>query len=231
MAPAERSPDSATDESRPHLILASASPRRRELLAALSVPFLVSPPDVDETILPAETPAAATVRLARLKAAAVQPGRAERLVLAADTVVVLDQSILNKPSDEAEAWSMLRALRGRPHVVVTGIAVLDQRTGRALTGAPLTRVTMRAYTDEEIQASIARGDPFDKAGAYAVQDERFRPATRVDGCYCNVVGLPLWNVRALIMELRPELAPAPPDARRAVCATCPAQPHAPCVTG
>src|SRR5215208_3758183 len=186
---------------RSSLTLASASPRRRELLAVLGLPFDVTAADVDETIAPSEDPGQAAVRLARAKAEAVAWREWDALVLGADTVVILDGRSLGKPADPDEAMSMLRALRGRRHTVVTGVAFCDSRTGETRTAAPETAVSMRAYSHDEIAASIAAGTPFDKAGAYAIQDESFAPAERIDGCYCNVVGLPLWTVYQLLREI------------------------------
>jgi MAF protein len=214
----------------PALVLASASPRRRELLTALGLPFDVVEAGVDETVHAGETPEDAALRLARQKAWEVarryrtthaRPGPQPPLVLGADTVVVLDSRVLGKPADAAEAGAMLRALRGRTHTVITGVAAVDPLTTGACTVAPQTAVTMRDYTDAEIAASIAAGTPFDKAGAYAIQDDVLAPAASIDGCYCNVVGLPLWTVRRLILKLRPRLRLASPHAARPVCATCP----------
>lgn len=202
-------------------VLASASPRRRELLDALDVPFTVETADVDERLLPGEPAGSAAVRLAVIKAEVVAARGIGRLVLGADTIVVLDGRILGKPVDADEARAMLRALRGRAHAVITGVALHDTRTGRTLTAAPETSVLMRDYADWEIDASIAAGTPFDKAGAYAIQDEVFAPVAGIDGCYCNVMGLSLWSVVHLLRELAPWLEPAPPSAARAVCAECP----------
>jgi MAF protein len=207
-------------ESAP-LVLASASLRRRELLAALGVPFTVLAADVDERFLAGESPADTALRLALRKAGAISVASAGALVLAADTVVALDDRIFAKPNDAAEARAMLRALRGRTHTVITGVALRDAATGRTLTAAPARAVTMRDYTDAEIAASIAAGTPFDKAGGYAIQDEAFAPVAALTGCYCNVVGLPLWTVREMLAEVRPRLATVPPSERRPVCATCP----------
>ena len=204
------------------LILASASPRRRELLAALGMPFAVAVAEVDESVQPGEAPAAAALRLARLKAEVVA-GRTPdgAVVLGADTVVALGDRIFGKPADADEAAAMLRALRGRTHTVITGVALVDRQRARICVDAPSTAVTMRAYTDTEIAASIAAGTPFDKAGAYAIQDEAFAPVARIDGCYCNVVGLPLWTLWLLLRELRPKLHPNPPSDIRRICVACP----------
>ena len=203
------------------LTLASASPRRRELLAALGLPFDVTPADVDETIAPGEDATGAVVRLARAKAEAVAWRDWDGLVLGADTVVVLDGRILGKPAGAAEATAMLLALRDREHAVVTGVALCDSRSGAVATAVPATTVCMRHYTNAEIAASVAAGTPFDKAGAYAIQDDVLAPVARIDGCYCTVVGLPLWSVSRLLRELCPDLRPRAPSESRQVCASCP----------
>ncbi|HET8648204.1 MAG TPA: Maf family protein, partial [Vicinamibacteria bacterium] len=120
-----------------------------------------------------------------------------------------------------------RALRGREHAVITGVAVCDSRSGEVRTAAPVTVVRMRNYAHEEIAASIAAGTPFDKAGAYAIQDETFASVAQIVGCYCNVVGLPLWTVYELLRELAPGLPLRPPSETRQVCAECPLGPNPP----
>ena len=202
------------------LILASASPRRRELLACLGIPFGVTEPRIDKGDASGR-PERVARRLAVAKARAVAARQPEAAVLAADTVVAYRGELLGKPHDAAEAESMLRRLRGRSHRVVTAVVVLPPRRRRPLVAHALTRVTMRRYTDEEIEASIARGDPFDKAGAYAIQDPRLAPVESYVGCYCNVVGLPLWTTVALLRRAgvditRISLADLPPQ-----CAGCP----------
>jgi len=184
------------------LILASASPRRRELLSRLGIPFEVVPADIDEDVS-AGRPERIARRLASAKTLAVATLRPEALVLAADTVVACRGRLLAKPRDAAEAQVMLQLLRGRAHRVVTAVAVVPpletpRRGVSTLVDHVVTVVRMRHYSDEEIAASIARGDPFDKAGAYAIQDETFRPVASYTGCYCNVVGLPLWTTVRLL---------------------------------
>ncbi|HEY8477364.1 MAG TPA: Maf family protein [Chloroflexota bacterium] len=199
------------------LVLASASPRRRELLARLGFPLQVVVPGVPERILPGEDPARAAERLAREKAVAVAGAVGDRLVVAADTVVVDDGTPLGKPRTPSEAEAMLRRLRGRWHRVVTGVAVLDVAARRCYLGSVTTWVRMRAYADEELQAYVASGEPMDKAGGYAIQDERFRPVEAVRGCYANVVGLPLCQVVAGLRALGVDL-PASAEG------SCPAAP-------
>jgi septum formation protein len=194
------------------------------LLAALGLPFDVVAADVDESVVPGEDAAAAAVRLARSKAEAVAWREWDAIVLGADTVVVLDGRILGKPADADEAAAMLRDLRDREHTVITGVAVVDSRSGDTHTAAPATTVRMRRYADAEIAASIAAGTPFDKAGAYAIQDDAFSPVACIAGCYCNVVGLPLWTVHGLLSDLAGGLALRPPSANRTTCASCPMSP-------
>jgi MAF protein len=187
------------------LVLASASPRRRALLGLLGVPFSVAATDVDERPRPGEAPEALASRLARTKALAIRPRaatppgaaeaeRGDAIVLAADTIVVLDGAILGKPRDGAEAASMLQALRARPHRVLSGLALAVRGTV-AWSSVVETTVWMRAYRDDEIARYVASGRPLDKAGGYGIQDADFRPVERIDGCYANVVGLPLCEVR------------------------------------
>lgn len=180
------------------LILASASPRRRELIAHLQVPFEVAVSGVDETVQAGEPPEALARRLARAKAAEVAAAHSGAVVLAADTIVVLDGAVLNKPADADDARSMLSRLRDREHVVITAVTVA--KDGEVRVEAPSSRVTMRAYSATEVETWIASGGPFDKAGAYAVQDSAFAPVARIDGCYCNVMGLPLWTTVRMLSE-------------------------------
>ncbi len=181
------------------LILASASPRRRDLLARLGLPFEVIEPGVDEEGLEGRAERIAR-RLAAVKARAVAVAAPDAHVMAADTMVVHGGQLFGKPRDAAEALTMLRRLRGRTHRVVTAVAVLPAGRLRPLIDHAATRVMMPRYPDEEIAASIARGDPFDKAGAYAIQDEALAPVERYDGCYCNVMGLPLWTAVRLLAK-------------------------------
>ena len=231
------------------LVLASASPRRRELLPALGLPFEVVPSHVDErSPSAAEEPDAArrACALALRKARAVAAGRPDDLVIGADTIVVLDGGQLGKPGDAVEARAMLQALRGRTHEVVTGVAVVAVVAAATPTAgqepfeavaAARTAVTMRDYPDAAITAYVARGEPFDKAGGYAVQDELFAPAARVQGCRCAVIGLPLWTLRGMLRQaglavLAPGLdvpGPLAPEVASllAACATCPLRESAP----
>lgn len=184
------------------MILASASPRRRELLAALGVTFETRPSDVDETPLPGETPLDTQHRITLLKARAANADH--DIVIAADTTVLLDGEMLNKPADADEARHMLRRLRGRVHEVQSCVVVKQGAQERMEIASSL--VLMRDYTDEEIEAYIATGDPFDKAGAYAAQHPGFHPVAEIRGCPLNVIGLPLCALRRQLPHL-PDPAP------------------------
>jgi septum formation protein len=156
------------------LILASNSPRRRQLLALAGWDFIVSVADVDESPLPNESPADYVIRLAETKARAITAD-ADQIILAADTTVVDGSDILGKPRDDAEAIAMLTRLRGRTHQVYTGIALLRVSDGLLLKDLCVTDVPMREYSDEEMRVYVATGDPLDKAGAYAIQHPGFSP--------------------------------------------------------
>ncbi|KAJ9444507.1 hypothetical protein DIPPA_24379 [Diplonema papillatum] len=186
-------------------ILGSSSPRRKELLRELIDDFEVAKPDVDEAQLAGEDALDHVLRLSKAKASAVAhqqpaaPAGAPFVVLAADTVIIRPGSSgartsLGKPDTPAEARETLVLLRGTPHTVATGFTLLSS-DGRCVSRLVETKVCMRQYTDGEMDRYIATGDPFDKAGSYAIQDEVFRPAETVDGSYSNVVGLPLEVLR------------------------------------
>ena len=180
----------------PPIVLASESPRRRELLAALGVEFAALPPQIDESSAEAD-PACRALALALAKATTVAGRTPQALVLAADTIVVApDGSLLGKPPDAAAACAMLDALRGRVHRVVTGVAAIRGR--RTRTECASTTVRMRSYSPAEVERYVARGEPFDKAGGYAIQDRAFAPAAAIEGCRCGVIGLPLWSARRLL---------------------------------
>ena len=181
------------------LVLASGSPRRREIMKSAGLAFEVVPSRLTEDLpVAGEGAEQYAMRMARLKAEAVSANLGQGIVLGADTVVVLDGAILGKPASAAEAVEMLRCLRDRDHEVTTGLVVVDLETGRVETDAATSTVHMRPYDDDEIVAYVASGEPFDKAGGYGVQDPRFRPAERVEGCYLNVVGLPLCTTADLL---------------------------------
>jgi len=182
------------------LIIASTSPRRQEFLRLLGIPFDVIPADIDERPQEGEPPTALVARLSREKAQAVAQ-KVAGLVLAADTIVVMDGRVLGKPRNEDEAWHMLRSLRDRWHRVYTAVTLLDARgqdSSCGGTAVEMTRVKMRAYSDAEIAHYIRHGNPLDKAGGYAIQDVEFRPVERVEGCMANVMGLPIRRVLELL---------------------------------
>ena len=188
--------------AKPVLILASNSPRRRELLALSGWMFDVRPSAVDESRRPDEAPGEYVLRLAETKALAAAPlAHPGQIILAADTAVALAGDILGKPRDVAEAAAMLKNLRGRGHQVYTGLAALDPAGGNLATDLCVTEVPMRAYSDEEIEAYAASGDPLDKAGAYAIQHIGFHPVEKLAGCYASVMGLPLCHLVRTLRRL------------------------------
>ncbi len=183
------------------LILASSSPRRRELLQRLGVLFEVTTADIDESQQPGEPPVVLVQRLAREKALAVAARLPERAVLGADTIVVLDGAVLGKPADADEATSMLRRLRGRPHTVWSAVYACNPTLGCEAAALNESTVWMRPYGDDEIAAYVASGDPLDKAGAYAIQHRGFAPVQRLEGCYSGVMGFPLWDVAQVLQAI------------------------------
>jgi septum formation protein len=178
------------------LVLASASPRRRELLDRAGIPCDVAPVDVEERRLPRESPRAYVERLARLKAGTATRACPDRVVLGADTTVVLGDDVLEKPIDAADAARMLRRLSDRTHDVLTGIAIAVG--GRVLADVATTRVWFGPVSDREIAWYVSSGEPMDKAGGYAIQGLASRFVTRIDGSYTNVVGLPVADVLHLL---------------------------------
>jgi septum formation protein len=189
------------------LVLASASPRRRELLSQAGYTFTVHPAHVPEDPLPGEPPIAYVTRLAREKAEAVFRELSTKIpeplqVIGADTTVTLDDHILAKPDDPADAARMLRLLSGRSHLVITGVAVVTAESTQV--AAEVTAVRFLSLSEEEISSYVATGEPMDKAGAYAIQGRAARWIPRIEGCYFNVVGLPLALVTALLEPLRLE---------------------------
>lgn len=175
------------------LILASNSPRRKDLFSLFGWPFEIIPADIDEKRQSGEAPVAYVRRLACEKAHEVAK-HTHGLVIAADTIVVDGEELLGKPVDEKDAARMLRQLCGRTHQVYTGIALLETRTGQFYEDMCRTNVSMRNYSDEEIRSYIASGDPMDKAGAYAIQHAGFHPVENLTGCYASVMGLPLCHL-------------------------------------
>jgi len=201
------------------LILASTSPRRRELLPAIGLSFIAVSPgsngqEVDETPLPNESPAKLVQRLSRLKAETVAHNlsaflpqlnpQKTHIVIAADTVVALDNQILGKPADPTEATHMLKQLRQQPHQVYSGVTVAHiphpDDSPHFLTRLHQSNVSMRPYTNDEIAAYVAGGSPLDKAGAYGIQDQPFAPVARLKGCFASVMGLPLAELADMLCQ-------------------------------
>lgn len=209
--------------SSPKVILASNSPRRQQFFHALGIPFLAESADIDEAPAPGESPVQVVVRLALAKALAVgsrlpsiadstdQGHPAETLVIGADTVVAIDSEALGKPAGAGEAHAMLTRLRARPHQVHTAVAIVLYTEGelkRTRSQLNTTTVAMRPYSDEEIAAYVATGDPLDKAGAYAIQHQEFHPAESITGCPAGVMGLPAADLINLLSEFN--VTPARP---------------------
>ncbi len=189
------------------ILLASNSPRRRELIALGNWTFRICVPEVNESRHAGEAPAEYVLRLAESKArAAVKDARPQDLIVAADTAVVDGNEILGKPKDAADAVHMLRQLRGHTHQVYTGLAALKTNDGQLLKDLCVTDVPMRNYSQAEIEAYALTGDPLDKAGAYAIQHPQFQPVESLDGCYASVMGLPLCHLVRLLrkLSLRPD---------------------------
>jgi septum formation protein len=196
------------------LVLASASPRRQELLRNAGLSFTVQPADIDESPLAGELPRECAERLARAKALAIWRTRPQDLVLGADTIVVVNERILGKPIDAGDAVRMLRLLSGRVHTVITGVCVVQAVGGETAdsdevlktenrelrTASETTLVTMSELSDDEIRKYVATGEPMDKAGAYAIQGIASRWIPRIEGDYSNVVGLPVALVYRMLQE-------------------------------
>ena len=184
------------------LILASASPRREELLALIGLKFTVEPSLVEEPAFSGGEPAEYAKKLAYLKARDVADRYqgSSKLVIGADTIVIIGGEVLGKPADEREAEAMLKKLNGRTHEVITGVAVIDAATGSQEIDASRTLVTFRAMTDAEIRRYVKTGEPMDKAGAYGIQGLGAINITRIEGCYFNVVGLPLPTLAGMLKK-------------------------------
>ncbi|MDY7039962.1 MAG: nucleoside triphosphate pyrophosphatase [Chloroflexota bacterium] len=186
---------------KPQLILASASPRRRRLIALLGLTFEVSAADVEESPLDGEHPRDLVRRLSEDKVQAVADNARGGLFVGADTIVVLEGRVLGKPADVGMALHMLRCLRGREHQVYTGVSVLNTAPGRLYSVVVRSVVRMRDYSDEEMMDYARSGEPLDKAGGYAIQDGVFQPVEGVAGCYANVMGLPLCHLYLMLTEM------------------------------
>jgi septum formation protein len=185
------------------LILGSASPRRAEILTAAGIRFKIHPAQTDESAVAGETPQQLAERLASAKAECVARDFShdkDAFILGADTVVALDGESLGKPKDTADARAMLRKLRGREHQVITGISLIRIADGARITSSEITRVWFSAMTDREVDHYVSTGEPLGKAGAYAIQGIGGRYIPRIEGCYFNVVGLPIARVWQALVD-------------------------------
>jgi len=187
------------------IILASASPRRRELLRQVGLSFKAAPAPVDERVLDGERPETYAARVAAEKAHAAAKKFSSGIIIAADTVVAIDSVILGKPADAADAERMLGMLSGKMHRVITGLAVMDAGTGKMLTRTARTKVWFRSLSREQIASYVKGGEPLDKAGAYGIQGKGSLLVERIDGCYFNVVGLPLVLLSEMLNEFKVRL--------------------------
>jgi septum formation protein len=188
------------------LTLASSSPRRRELLGLMGLPFTVKVAGIDETPAPTESALDYVRRVAREKAQASSQGQTTGLIIAADTEVVIDGRVLGKPKDTADATAMLNLLRGRTHEVVSALVIHDTASGQTETVECHSPVPMRDYSADEVATYIATGDPFDKAGGYAIQHAGFHPVEDFNHCYAGVMGLPLCHLTLALRRLGQEPA-------------------------
>ena len=185
-----------------NLILASASPRRKELLGLFHIPFEIRVADIDETMNPEKAPFDEVARVSGLKAAALQTASGD-VVVAADTIVVCEGKVLGKPRSEEDAVSMLQLLSGRDHQVMTGVTVKRGETVRTFT--EVTDIHFRELSEKEIRAYVATGEPMDKAGSYGIQGGAALFCTHMVGDYYNVMGLPVCRLGQLLREMAPEL--------------------------
>ena len=185
-----------------NIILASQSPRRKELMGLYHIPFLIRVADIDETMDPGKPADEEVARVSRLKAQAV-PRQADDLVIAADTIVVCDGQVLGKPRDEADAFRMLSLLSGRDHQVMTGLTVLQGDT--CISHTEITHIHFLPLTDSQIHAYIRTGEPMDKAGAYGIQGGAALFCQKMVGDYYNVMGLPVCRLHGVLTRLAPEL--------------------------
>jgi len=184
----------------PRLILASKSPRRRELLKLLGHPFESISSDIEEHTVPGENPAEHVTRLSEMKARAVGADHKDCIVIGSDTIVELDGDILEKPESETEAVSMLMRLQSRTHTVYTGFALFNPDTGKAVSSYETTRVTMREFGHNLARRYVDTGEPLDKAGGYGIQGYGAVLIEGIDGCYFNVMGLPLARLMEMLYD-------------------------------
>jgi septum formation protein len=185
----------ADDSGIRRLILASGSPRRRQLMTLLGIPFVIKAAGIEEQAFEGEPPTDLVLRISQTKAHAIRDVRPDELVVAADTIVVLDGQVLGKPADAGEAAAMLRRLRGRSHLVYTALSVWHPSSWRMESDLAESVVWMRDYGEDEIANYVASRDPLDKAGAYAIQHPGFNPVQKVEGCWLTVMGLPLCHLQ------------------------------------
>jgi septum formation protein len=204
------------------ILLASGSPRRQEMLGWLELAFRAQAVDVDESPLLEENPAVYVSRLAKDKArSAAASINGDELILAADTIVADGNKLLGKPNHADAAIKMLRQLRGRTHQVYTALALYDSNSNRLVADLCISQVPMRQYSDTEIAAYVATGDPFDKAGGYAIQHASFNPVTNLQDCYASVMGLPLCHLTRSLLSFGNKLRHTPRICQSRLGYTCP----------
>ena len=185
-------------QDKPALILASGSPRRRDLIGRLGLPYVCRVSGLDEDLAAASEPSLLAARLARMKAREVASGEPRNLVIGCDTLVCLDGRILGKPSDRRDARKMLRALRGRTHDVITAVAVVESESGREETAVVTSQVRMHRFRESVLSRYLDSGDSLDKAGAYGIQTAGAELVESFSGCFFNIVGLPLCELARLL---------------------------------
>ncbi len=184
----------------PPIILASHSPRRKELLHQIGVQFVSDPTDVDERMHPGESPEDYAVRVSQDKAQTAARRTKTGIIIAADTIVVLDDQVLGKPVDARDAERMLGMLSGKVHLVISGLTVMDAVTGKTETRTSVTKVWFRSLSPDEVASYVASREPLDKAGAYGIQGKGALLVERIEGCYFNVVGLPLAMLGEMLLD-------------------------------
>lgn len=188
------------------LVLASRSPRRRRLLDQIGLTFEVCESGVDEEFPPGADPRTYVAALSKRKASAVAQSYQDAIIIGADTIVVVDRTLLGKPADATEASRMLGMLSGKSHEVFTGLTLFDRPSNKSVTGVERTRVTFRPLSQDEIRDYVASGSPMDKAGAYGIQDDRGAVfVERIEGCFYNVVGLPLAQFYVMLRDFLKQL--------------------------